>query len=249
MASGDRFLRTELLLGKDNLEKLRRAKVAVIGLGAVGSFVCEALVRSGVGSLCLVDFDKIAISNINRNLLATEGSLKKYKVDVAKERYLEINPEVNIETYNAFMSKDEFKIILESKPNVIIDAIDAVNPKVQVLEEACKTDIPIISSMGAALKVDPSLVRVGSIFETKNCTLAKWVRKHLRKRGIDRDILCVYSKELPNCEAIFDTDFLNEEREYDRGRERQTMGSMIVIPGIFGLTIAKLAIDKILAEV
>lgn len=242
----NRFLRTKLLLGADNLEKLHRAKVTIVGLGAVGSFAGEALVRSGVGNVRLIDFDKVSETNINRCLLATQDSIGKYKVFVAKKRYEEINPKCNIEAYNEFISKENINLLLENAPNVIVDAIDSVNPKVNILEEISKTDIPIISSMGAALKTDPFSVHVSSIHNTINCTLAKWVRKNLRKRGVTKDITCVYSSELPKNEAVVNTELLNEPREYDRGRERNTMGSMIIIPGIFGLTIAKLAIDKIL---
>lgn len=244
----NRFLRTNLLLGEDNLEKLKKAKVTIIGLGAVGSFVGEALVRSGVGNLRLIDFDKISLTNINRCLLALESNIGRYKVDVAKERYQEINPNAKIEAMNIFAASDSFDKIIGNDPHVIIDAIDSVNPKVQILMQLANVNIPVISSMGAALKTDPLKVRVSSIHQTKNCTLAKWVRKNLRKRGVQKEILCVYSEELPKSDAIFESNVLNETREYDRGRERHTMGSMIVIPGIFGLTIANLAINKIIEQ-
>ena len=242
----NRFLRTKLLIGAEKLEKLKAARVTIVGLGAVGSFVGEALVRSGVGNLRLFDFDKVSETNINRCLLATQKSIGEYKVLVAKKRYEEINPKCNIEAYSEFISKENINLLLEDNPNVIVDAIDSVNPKVNILEEVSKTNVPIISSMGAALKTDPFSVHVSSIHNTVNCTLAKWVRKNLRKRGVTRDITCVYSSELPKNDAVVDTGLLNETREYDRGRERNTMGSMIIIPGIFGLTIANLVIKKII---
>lgn len=242
----ERFLRTKLLLGEDNLLKLKNAKVTIVGLGAVGSFVGEALIRSGVGNLRLFDFDKVSITNINRCLLALTSTVGEYKVNVAYKRYKEINPQANIEVFNEFISSDNINLLIENNPNVIVDAIDSVNPKVNILSEISKTSFPIISSMGAALKTDPSCVKVSSIHNTKNCTLAKWVRKNLRKRGVTKDITCVYSDELPKDGAVVDTMLLNETREYDRGRERNTMGSMIVVPAVFGMTIARLVIKKIL---
>lgn len=244
----NQFLRTELLLGKEKLELLGKKQVTIMGLGAVGSFVGEALVRSGVKNLHLIDFDKITESNINRCLLANTENIGKFKVEVAKTRYLKINPKANIKTSVFFCEKDTFRKIMDPKPDLIIDAIDSVNPKVSVLECISKEDVNVISSMGAALKEDPLKVRFGSIFKTKNCTLAKWVRKNLRKRDVKKEILCVYSEELPSNDALLTLEESYEEGKLKKGRDRRTLGSMIIIPGIFGLTIAHLAIKKLTEE-
>lgn len=238
----ERFLRTKLLLGEDALEKLHNAKVTILGLGAVGSFVGEALIRSGVKNLRLIDFDKITLTNLNRCLLALESNVGEYKVDVAKKRYLQINSDANIEALHFFCAKESIESIIDNVPSIVVDAIDSVNPKVDVLEELSKRGIPIISSMGAALKIDPLKVNLGNIFETKNCTLAKWVRKNLRKRGVIENIPCVYSEELPRDDALLE-DISFNERELNRGRERHTMGSIITVTGVFGLTIASYVIN------
>ncbi len=238
----ERFLRTKLLLGDEKLEKLRNAKVTILGLGAVGSFVGEALIRSGVKNLRLVDFDKITVTNLNRCLLALESNIGEYKVDVAKKRFLEINSKANIEALQIFGAKESIDKVIDNSPDIVIDAIDSVNPKVDILEGLSKRNIPIISSMGAALKIDPFKVRIGNVFETKNCTLAKWVRKNLRKRGVLVNIPCVYSEELPDDDALLD-DISQNERELNRGRERHTMGSIITVTGVFGLCIASYVIN------
>ena len=236
----DRFLRLQALLGKEKLQTLHDRTVTVVGIGAVGGFATEALARSGIGSLRLVDFDTIEPTNINRQILALESTVGNKKVAIAKERIAQINPQCEVEALPVFARDDTIQQIFSPKPDLIIDAIDALNPKTLLLETAFRSKMPIISSMGAALRTDPSQVKFGDLFNSHGCPLAKHLRKRLRRRGIERGIPCVYSHE----KVVFDYDLgeggLGEDT--GQGRRRNVLGSMPTIPGIFGLIIANQAI-------
>lgn len=192
----NQFSRTELLLGKEGMDRLAQARVAVFGIGGVGGYTVEALVRSGVGTLDLIDDDKICLTNLNRQLHATRSTVGRYKVEVAKERILDINPEAVVHTYQTFYlpeTADQFDF---TAYDYVVDAIDTVTGKLQLAEEAYRCHTPIISSMGAGNKLDASGFMVADIYETKVCPLAKVMRRELKKRGIPR-LKVVYSKEKP----------------------------------------------------
>lgn len=192
----NRFSRTEALLGERAMEKLKKARVAVFGIGGVGGHVVEALVRSGVGAVDIVDSDKVCLSNLNRQIIATESSIGKYKVDVMKERILDINPEAVVNVHKCFYlpeTKDEFDF---SQYSYVVDAVDTVTAKIQLVMEAEEAGVPIISSMGAGNKLDPTAFQVADIYKTSVCPLAKVMRRELKKRGIKK-LKVVYSKEQP----------------------------------------------------
>ncbi len=192
----NRFSRTEALLGEQAMEKLKKARVAVFGIGGVGGHVVEALVRSGVGAVDIVDSDKVCLSNLNRQIIATESSIGKYKVDVMKERILDINPEAVVNVHKCFYlpeTKDEFDF---SQYSYVVDAVDTVTAKIQLVMEAAEAGVPIISSMGAGNKLDPTAFQVADIYKTSVCPLAKVMRRELKKRGIKK-LKVVYSREQP----------------------------------------------------
>ena len=238
----DRHLRTKILLGEDKMRKLQRSKVTVVGLGAVGSYVVEALARAGVGNLRLADFDLVDCTNINRQLYALESTLGLPKTMVAKNRVLDINPQIKVELFREFIDKNSCLNLFENNPDIVVDAIDSLTPKVQVLVELHNRSIPVISSMGAARKTDPSKIKVGDISKTRNCPLARFVRKRLRRQGVTSGIKCVYSTEITEDEVVepSENDSINE-----RGRKRMILGSLPTITGIFGLTIANKVIEEI----
>lgn len=192
----NQFSRTELLLGKDGIEKLASSRVAIFGIGGVGGYTVEALARSGVGTFDLIDDDKICITNINRQIYALRSTVGKYKVDVAKDRILDINPNAIVNTYKTFYTPetaDEFDF---SQYDYVVDAIDTVVGKLKIVEKAKEAKIPVISSMGAGNKMNPALFEVTDIFKTSVCPLAKVMRQELKKRKI-RKLKVVYSKEVP----------------------------------------------------
>ena len=191
----NQFSRTELLIGKQALEKLQNSKVAIFGIGGVGSFVVEGLVRAGVSKFILVDDDKICLTNLNRQIIATRKTVGKFKVEIAKERILEINPKANVEIYQEFFMPDS-KEILDNSVDYIVDAVDTVTAKIELVVRAKKLNIPIISCMGTGNKLDPTRFEVTDIYKTSICPLAKVMRKELRARNIDK-LKVVYSKEEP----------------------------------------------------
>lgn len=179
----ERFIRLERLVGPDNLELLQKSRVTVIGLGAVGSYAVEAMARSGVGHLCLIDHDTVSLSNINRQLYALESTIGKPKAELARQRVLDINPYCNVNAKQFFVNEDTLDDALEGPPDLVIDAIDSFLPKVKLLKVVVEREIPVISSMGAALKTDPSKIQMGPLYESNYCSLARKVRKLLRKWG------------------------------------------------------------------
>ena len=191
----NQFSRTELLIGKDGIEKLQNAKIAIFGIGGVGSFVVEGLVRAGISNFVLIDDDKVCLTNLNRQIIATRKTIGKPKVEVARERILEINPNANVEIHQEFFMPDS-KEILDNTVDYIVDAIDTVTAKIELVIRANKLNIPIISCMGTGNKLDPTRFEVTDIYKTSVCPLAKVMRKELRTRGI-KELKVVYSKEEP----------------------------------------------------
>ncbi len=190
----NQFSRTELLLGRNGMEALRHARVAVFGIGGVGGYTVEALVRSGVGTLDLIDDDRVCLTNINRQIFATRKTVGQYKVDVAKERILEINPDATVYTYKTFYMPDTADQFDFSQYDYVVDAIDTVTGKLELIMQAQQAGVPIISSMGAGNKLDPTAFEVADIYETSVCPLARVMRRELKKRGVEK-LKVVYSKE------------------------------------------------------
>lgn len=231
----NQFSRTELLLGKDGMERLYRARVAVFGIGGVGGYTVEALARSGVGALDLIDNDRVCPTNINRQILATRRTVGQFKVDVARERILDINPDAEVRTYKTFYTPQTAAQFDFAQYDYIVDAIDTMAGKLELVERARKAGVPIISCMGAGNKMDPSAFQVADIYETSVCPLARIMRRELRRRGIER-LKVVYSKEPPM------TPVGDVESPPDGAREgvrhRQTPGSNAFVPAVAGLMIA-----------
>lgn len=243
MPENKRLLRTEMLLGREGMQKLKSATVMVVGLGAVGGYALEAVARAGVGHLILVDFDVFEESNINRQILALSSTIGRKKTEVARERVREINPDCRVETVDMFVNAETLPALLERKADYVIDAIDALNPKCCLMEELYNRGIPFVSSMGAALKSDPSCIRCAPLSVSKNCGLAKFIRKRLRKRGVNiSSVTSVFSDEQVN---LPDTAIQMFETAAPEGRARNTMGSLPTITAIFGLTLANYVIKRL----
>jgi len=243
----ERFIRTQRLLGAERFQLLQEKKVTVVGLGAVGGYVVEGLVRAGVCHLRLFDHDTVQPSNLNRQIIALETTLGRPKAEVARERVLAINSECKVDARQLFACDDTLDQILDPAPDLLIDAIDSLNPKTQLLQQAYLRQIPVISSMGAALRTDPTCIRAGDLFATSGCPLAKHLRRRLRRRGIDEGIPCIYSTEKINFDYRLSKEEAHgdDEPSADRGRPRNVLGSLPTITGIFGLTIANLAIMRL----
>ncbi len=235
----NQFSRTQKLIGKEGIEKLKNAKVAIFGLGGVGSYVLEGLVRSGVHNFVLVDNDAVSISNLNRQLIATIKTIGKAKVEVAKIRVLEINPDAKVEIYKEFFMP-ETKGILDETIDYIVDCIDTVTAKIELVERANKLGIPIISSMGTGNKLDPTRFEITDIYKTSVCPLAKIMRKELKLRGIKK-LKVVYSKEEP----IKPQEFEDEEKNIGK---KQIPGSISFVPSVAGLIIAGEVIKDIINQ-
>ena len=213
--------RTELIIGKDALRRLQNSKVAVFGIGGVGSFVVEGLVRAGVGKIVLVDKDEVDITNLNRQIIATHKTIGKSKVEVAKERILNINPNVEVEVYKEFFLP-ETEGIIDKTLDYIVDCVDTVTAKIELVVRANKLSIPIISAMGTGNKLDPTKFEVTDIYKTSVCPLAKVMRKELKARNISK-LKVVYSKEEPIKQ---------------NGNKKQVPGSISFVPSVAGLIIA-----------
>jgi len=250
-----RFSRTEILVGPEGVEKLRQATVAVFGLGGVGGYAAEALCRAGVGRLVIVDFDDVCLTNINRQIIALNDTVGKSKALVMAERMRHINPDVDVVPYTDFYSAKNSDFLLAEKYDYVLDAIDHITSKLHLIQSCRERSLPIISSMGAASKVDPSLIRVADIADTHKCRLAKIIRKLLKKRGIEHGVKVVFSTEefrepsLP--ESVCKEDCIcpnKDEQAFSCRHRRITLGSISYIPAIFGLTMAGVAVNDILAR-
>ena len=227
----NQFSRTKLLIGTDKLERLSRARVAVFGIGGVGGYVAEALARSGVGALDLIDNDKVSLTNLNRQIYALHSTIGRYKVDVAKERILDINPKAQVTVSCTFYlpeTADQFDF---ASYDYVVEAIDTVTGKLMLIQQAVEAGTAVISAMGAGNKMDPSAFQVANISETSVCPLAKVMRQELKKRGISH-VKVVYSTEKP-----IKPQAAKETPEEANGR-RQTPGSMAFVPAAAGLMIA-----------
>ena len=238
----DQFSRTKLLYGEEAMRKLAASRVAVFGIGGVGGYVVEALVRSGVGTLDIIDDDKVCMSNLNRQIIATRETIGRYKVDVAEERIHDINPDCVVNTHKTFFlpeTQDQFDF---SEYDYVVDAIDTVAGKLAIIEKAKKAGTPVISSMGAGNKINPAMFEVSDIYKTNICPLAKVIRHECRKRGID-SLKVVYSKEMP-IKPLEDTGCSQEVAE-NRTKRRATPGSTAFVPSVVGLIIAGEVINDI----
>ncbi len=230
----DRFTRTEKLLGRETIERLKRTTVAIFGIGGVGGYVCEALVRSGVGSFELVDNDRVAISNLNRQIIATESTVGRYKTEVMKERMLSINPEVNVRVRNCFFLPENSGEFDFREYDLVVDAIDTVTAKIELIMKAKEAGVRVISAMGAGNKLDASCFRAADIYETRVCPLARVMRRELRKRGVE-SLRVVYSEEEP----------VRPEEIVGGDNDPRTPGSIAYAPAIAGLMIAGEAINEL----
>lgn len=243
------FSRTEMLIGTEGLQKLKESKIAVFGIGGVGSFSVEALARSGVGSLVLIDDDDISLTNINRQIHAISKTVGRPKVEIMKERVLDINPEAEVIAYNELYNKDSAERLLKDDYTYVIDAIDMVSSKLDLIERCKKRNIPIISAMGAGNKLNPTMLEVSDIYKTSICPLAKVMRKELRNRNI-KNLKVVYSKEVPivpqNVGGNCNTDCINQSKDKTYTARRQIPGSISFVPSVAGLIIASEVIKDIL---
>ena len=230
----EQFLRTEMLLGAETMEKLQNAHVAVFGIGGVGGYVAEALARSGVGTFDLIDNDTVALSNLNRQIIATHSSIGKYKVDVMKERILDINPKARVNVHKCFFLPENSKDFDFSQYTYIVDAIDTVTAKLELIVRAKEAKVPIISSMGTGNKLDPTRLEVADIYKTEVCPLARVMRNELKKRGIKK-LKVVYSKEQPIKRKKQENDQITSE---NAGRIKDVPGSTAFVPSVAGLIIA-----------
>ena len=237
------FSRTELLIGKEGMEKLSGSRVAVFGIGGVGGYVCEALVRSGVGAFDLIDDDKVCLTNLNRQIIATRKTVGKYKAEVMKERMLEINPDADVIIHKSFFlpqNADEFPF---EEYDYIVDAVDTVTAKIELVMKAQEKNIPIISSMGAGNKLDGSQFKVSDIYKTKVCPLAKVMRRELKKRGIEK-LKVVYSEEKPtrpleDMAISCRTNCICPPGAKHKCTERRDIpGSVAFVPSVAGLILA-----------
>ena len=222
------FSRTELLLGEEAMEKLKNSRVAVFGIGGVGGYIVEALARSGVGSLDIIDNDAVSPSNINRQIIATHKTIGMDKVDIAKERILDINPEATVRKYKKFFTPDTSAEFDFTQYDYVVDAIDTVTGKIELVMKAKEASVPIISSMGTGNKLDPTAFEVSDIYKTSVCPLARVMRNELRKRGVKK-LKVVYSKEIP-VTPLFKTE--------EDVKNKRIPASVAFVPSVAGLIIA-----------
>lgn len=237
------FSRTELLLGKEAMEKLAGSRVAVFGVGGVGGYVCEALVRSGVGAFDLIDDDKVCLTNLNRQIIATRKTVGKYKVDVMKERILDINPDTDVRIHKCFFLPENSGDFPFEEYDYVVDAVDTVTAKIELIMKAKELGVPVISSMGAGNKLDASRFQVADIYKTKVCPLAKVMRRELKKRGV-KDLKVVYSEEEPikpqeDMAISCRTNCICPPGAEHKCTERRAIpGSVAFVPSVAGLIIA-----------
>lgn len=236
----NQFSRTELLIGKEAILKLNNSKVAIFGIGGVGSFVCEGLARAGIQNLILIDNDTISISNINRQIHSTHNTIGKYKVDIMKERILSINPNANVTTFTDFFMPDCDTKIIDSSIDYIVDAVDTVTAKLEIIKQAKEIEIPVISCMGTGNKLDPTRLEIADISKTSVCPLAKVIRTELRKRGIKK-VKVLYSKEEP-----IKPNYENSGTE-NKSNEKPVPGSISFVPSVAGLIISSEVVKDLIS--
>ena len=227
----NQFSRTEILLGSNAMDKLKNSKVIVFGIGGVGGYVVEALVRSGIGTIDIVDNDTVSLTNLNRQIIATWSTIGKNKVDVMEVRMKDINPDVIVNKHQCFYLPETAERFDFSQYDYVIDAVDTVSAKIDIVMQAEKAGIPVISSMGAGNKLNPAAFEVADIYKTSVCPLAKVMRRELKKRGVKK-LKVVYSKEIPLKPAE------NEDIRKENEKKRQAPGSIAFVPSVAGLIIA-----------
>ena len=239
----NQFSRTQLLLGEEAMEKLKNSRVAIFGIGGVGGYVCEALVRSGVGHFDLIDHDEVCLTNINRQIIATRKTIGKYKTDVMKERMLDINPDVDVTVHQCFFLPENAEEFHFEAYDYVVDAVDTVTAKLELVMKCREKGVPIISSMGAGNKLDASAFRVADIYKTKMCPLAKVMRRELKKRGV-KNLKVVYSEEKPT-RPLEDMSISCRSNcicppgaEHKCTERRDIPGSVAFVPSVAGLIIA-----------
>lgn len=236
----EQFSRTEMLIGGDAMDRLARARVAVFGVGGVGGYVCEALSRSGVGALDLIDNDTVCLSNLNRQIIATHKTVGRHKTEVMKERILDINPNARVRIHQCFFLPENADQFPFEEYDYVVDAVDTVTAKIELVLRSQEKNVPIISSMGAGNKLDASAFRVADIYETKVCPLAKVMRRELKKRNVEH-LKVVYSEEEP-MKPIGQEKETAEETDAENGQaatgRRSTPGSIAFVPSVAGLIIA-----------
>lgn len=239
----NQFSRIELLLGKAAIDKLSESRVAVFGIGGVGGYVCEALVRSGVRAFDLIDDDKVCLTNLNRQIIATRKTIGRYKAEVMKERILEINPDADVRVHKCFFLPENADVFPFEEYDYVVDAVDTVTAKIELIMKAESMKIPIISSMGAGNKLDGSQFRVADIYKTKVCPLAKVMRRELKKRGVKK-LKVVYSEEIPtrpidDMKISCRTNCICPPGAKHKCTERRDIpGSVAFVPSVAGLIIA-----------
>lgn len=235
----ERFVRTEMLLGRDGMDTLKNARVAVFGVGGVGGYVAEALARSGVGSLDLIDKDTVSESNINRQIIALHSTVGRYKTEVMKERILDINPQAEVRVHNCFYLPETMQEFDFEEYSYVVDAVDTVTAKIALVMQAEDAGVPIISSMGAGNKLNPTEFEVADIYQTTVCPLAKVMRRELKKRDVSH-LKVVYSKEKPikNSTTVED----------DLGSQRTVPGSIAFVPSVAGLVIASEVVKDLISQ-
>jgi tRNA threonylcarbamoyladenosine dehydratase len=234
--------RTELLIGEEGITKLANANILLVGLGGVGSFAGEFLVRAGLGKITIIDGDTVDGTNINRQLQALHSTVGMGKADLLKNRYIDINPKIIINTVNQFLEPDDMEALLKREQfDFVLDCIDSLSPKLMMIELASKNKIKIISSMGAGGKMDPTKMRIADIYDTRECKFAQKIRKALRYRKVKRGITAIYSEEIQPKEALKLTDGSRYKRSF--------YGTISYMPALFGLYVASEAIRKIIGGV
>ena len=240
----NRFARVQQLLGEEAFKKIRASRIAIFGLGGVGSYVCENLARSGVGTLRLIDVDTTGITNMNRQLLALGSTLGEAKVASARDRILDINPECHVEVWQVLASAENLQDLLTPEVDIIVDAIDSITSKVALIKYAVDRAIPVITSLGAGGRTDLSQIRRGDISESRNCRLAKVLRKMLHRVGIYEGVRCVYSLEPARNQLPFRPEDADPPKE--NCRMIPPIGTMPYLPAAFGLHVVQEVMEKIL---
>ena len=242
------FARFSMMVGEDGIEKLRNSRVIVFGVGGVGSYTVEALARSGVGHITMVDFDEISESNINRQLHSLRSTIGKSKIDVMKDRILDINPDCKVELVRRLVYDDVDEVLGNNKYDFVVDAIDVIGSKINLIEYCVKNNINIISSMGFGNKMHPEMVEIAKIKNTSVCPMARTIRSILKKKGIT-NVPVAFSKEIPvqpNKSELFKEELPTEFRENNKIPRKTTPGSNSFVPGTAGLVLASYVVRKLL---
>ena len=249
----NQFSRTQLLLGEEAMDKLKNSRVAVFGVGGVGGYVCEALARSGVGTFDLIDDDKVCLTNLNRQIIATRKTVGKYKVEVMKERILDINPDAQVNVHQCFFLPENADDFPFDEYDYVVDAVDTVTAKIEIIMQAQKYGTQVISSMGAGNKLDPAAFQVADIYKTKMCPLAKVIRKELRKRNV-KNVNVIFSTEEPikldqNIECSCKVNCICPPGTKRKcSTKNQVPGSISFVPSVAGLMIAGKVVTDIIKK-